>query len=273
MKPFDVLVAIDWSAAAKPTTGNDSIWIAWLGPSDSVLWNAPTRMAAMAWLKTKLLEARDQGQTALVGFDFSFAYPQGTFDALGLTDWQDLWGLWHELISDAPDNANNRFEVASELNRRIGFDEGPFWGHPPGRCYANLGPKRPGDWPLPERRGCELLLPRSQPGWKLAYTGSVGSQALMGIRHLEQMRCDPDIGSELSIWPFQRPGPITFVELYPSLFPLQTLMPNKPKDANQVTTAVLAMKQAQDRGELSSWFQVSRLARTTEGWVFGLAEF
>ena len=113
MKPFDVLIAIDWSAAAKPTRGNDSIWIAMLGPTESVLWNASTRMQAMAWLKAKLLTVRDKGQSVLVGFDFSFAYPQGTFGALNLTGWQDLWGLWHELIEDTPDNANNRFEMAA----------------------------------------------------------------------------------------------------------------------------------------------------------------
>ena len=42
-----------------------------------------------------------------------------------------MWDLLAQLVDDRDDNANNRFEVAAELNRRVGPGPGPFWGCPP----------------------------------------------------------------------------------------------------------------------------------------------
>ena len=96
----------------------------------------------------------------------------------------------HGLIRDGADGANNRFEVAGRLNREIqaafggGFD-GPFWGHPAGRAYPDLAPKRPRPFPrrisdgrLIERR---LAARRIQSPWKLFTRASVGSQTLVGL--------------------------------------------------------------------------------------------
>ena len=47
MTGFDTIVMVDWSAAATPKTGADSIWVAVLRPGDAVpkLLNPPTRAA------------------------------------------------------------------------------------------------------------------------------------------------------------------------------------------------------------------------------------
>lgn len=57
---------------------------------------------------------------------------------------------------------------------------------------------------------------RSQPGWKLYTTGSVGSQALLGIPRLQSLRAH--YGDALRVAPFQRgDAPLVLVEIYPSL--------------------------------------------------------
>jgi hypothetical protein len=59
-----------------------------------------------------------------VGFDFPYGYPSGFSSALGLEGTMPAWRLtWDELarlVSDGPDNRNNRFgacgqRVSSEL--------------------------------------------------------------------------------------------------------------------------------------------------------------
>jgi hypothetical protein len=91
---------------------------------------------------------REKGRV-FVGFDFPYGFPQGFADSLGLIGSQPWRALWHELqwlIEDAhaPDNRNNRFDVAADLNSRCGPPEpGLFWGCPPGRRHAVLEASSP----------------------------------------------------------------------------------------------------------------------------------
>ena len=55
----------------------------------------------------------------LVGFDFPYGYPVGTTRQLGFVEgepWRLMWDELRNLVEDQPDNQNNRFEVAAELN-------------------------------------------------------------------------------------------------------------------------------------------------------------
>ena len=145
-----------------------------------------------------------------------------------------IWRVFSALIEDDERNANNRFAVGAELNRWLGFDEGPFWGCPRQHAGPNLSPFRPATHILAERRLCEVPVPKSQPGWKLAYVGSVGSQGLMGIPVLERLR--QRLG--VTVWPFEpvpAEGPAqVFTELYLSLWPVPA-MGGPCKDADQVS--------------------------------------
>ena len=80
---------------------------------------------------------------------------------------------------------------AAELNRQFGAPAGPFWGcgtevAPPGLTHTMKGLF---SFPLAGARGrrverlrlTEKALKGVQESWKLAYAGSVGSQALLGI--------------------------------------------------------------------------------------------
>ena len=132
---------------------------------------------------------RGPGRT-LLGVDFSLGYPAGTAEALGLsgTPWRAVWTLLSALVVDADDNANNRFEVAADLNRRIGGGPGPFWGCPPSRRSPTLTTTKTRPDPLAEWRIVEAELRRGghRPfsGWQLLGVGSVGSQSLVGIPRL-----------------------------------------------------------------------------------------
>src|SRR5262245_52185310 len=140
MPAFNSYVMVDWSAASAPRLGRDSIWIAVAerrrgkapagGAARTALVNLRTRSEASAWLEARIAVLAKEGRV-LVGFDFPFGYPAGTSARLGLngTAWRSLWTELAEKILDRPDNANNRFDVAEEWNRRICNEAFPFWGN------------------------------------------------------------------------------------------------------------------------------------------------
>lgn len=250
MPLFDTYVMVDWSAAATPVTGKDSIWIGAFARSDRrvrrmVLENPATRADATRRLGDLLASCVERGNRVLVGFDFPFGYPAGTCDRLEIRGlkWRHLWSLLSDLLDDGANNANNRFDVGAHLNRRMYDEAFPFWGHDrkhegPYLKARDRRPHRPDD--VAERRLCELRWRRTQPTWKLAYAGAVGGQALTGIPRVWQIRRDPRLAMTTHIWPFEtglavdETVSIVLAEVYPSLVPHEHL-PGKPKDAGQVT--------------------------------------
>jgi len=75
---FDAYVMVDWSAAAVPRLGRDSIWVVVLrrqrGKIETVLLeNLATRADARAVLRGLLIASLARGERMLLGFDFPFA--------------------------------------------------------------------------------------------------------------------------------------------------------------------------------------------------------
>ena len=196
-----------------------------------------------------------------------------------LAPWQSLWSTLHTLITDTDQNLSNRFEVAETLNR-VG---GRFWGHPHGRLYAHLTPKKPLDaHPLPERRGVEALVRGPQPVWKLTGVGAVGSQTLLGIPRLEALRRHPVLGPDIAVWPFDTDferhleRPLVIAEIYPSLF---TPDPGiEPRDRAQVQACVARYAALDAAGDLRTFLSAPSgldpatraLAIGQEGWIAGI---
>jgi molybdopterin-guanine dinucleotide biosynthesis adapter protein len=224
--------------------------------------------------------------TALVGFDFVFGYPADARLPAGRALCAHLAGM----ITDAPDGTNNRFTVAGALNREIqaacgGGFRGPFWGHPPGRRFADLSPTRPQPFPLNvsdgrlvERR---LAARRIQSPWKLFTRASVGSQTLMGLPAVHRLLTDPVLAPRVRLWPFETRwseaigrDSIVIAELWPSLVDCRD-QPYPIKDACQVTAArdwaldrprALARSIARPAGLTD---EEERLCREVEGWIVG----
>ena len=220
----------------------------------------------------------------LLGFDFGFGYPAEA----GLPAGRALCARLAAMIRDAPDGTNNRFEVAGVLNREIqaavgtGCD-GPFWGHPAGRTYADLSPTRPRPFParipngrLAERRyGARGI----QSPWKLFTVGAVGSQTLLGLPAVHRLLVDPALAARTRLWPFETDwdravadDTIVIAEMWPSLVDCGG-QGFDVKDACQVAAVrdwaldrpdALARGLAQPAGLSDA---EERVVRETEGWI------
>lgn len=226
------ILVVDWSANSRPKKGADSIWI-----SDAFGWSAnpSTRAEAM-----QLIQERTRQGHWLVAFDFPMGIP------FGVCDFQDWRALWHTVsagLEDEHNNQNNRWELAAFLNQQ---HQARFWGVPQARPH--LSSKRgheAGDW---EWRAGD---PRgAQSAWKLLGVGSVGSQMLTGIAHLERWRQqDPD---SFSVWPFESPeARIVVSETWPShpVFAsaqqsVRHIRPTAVRDEVQTRATALALQSA-----------------------------
>ncbi|MEL6575377.1 MAG: precorrin-8X methylmutase, partial [Pseudomonadota bacterium] len=243
-------------------------------------------------LSERIRAGAARGERMLASFDFPFGYPAGAgasvFGAApGRPAWRHVWARLADSLEEGGRNANNRFELAARLNAGFG-PVGPFWGRPAQRVLATLPVKRPSGYGenLPEeRRLAERRVKRAQPVWKLAYTGSVGSQALTGIAALERLRRQPDITAK--VWPFETglglspvpPGTVILAEIYPSLVDPAVRAANEAiKDRAQVHLLATAFAALDRTGELGPLFSLDAEGLTgaetqrvveEEGWILG----
>ncbi|MGE0877762.1 MAG: hypothetical protein AB7L13_00635 [Acidimicrobiia bacterium] len=269
MPLFDTYVAVDWSASSTPKRGRDSIWIAF----GDELHNPATRHEATALLRTALLDAVHRGVRTIVGWDFAFSYPAGTLSRLGFQSWHELFDMLAGDIVDRPDNSNNRFAVAAELNRRIGCSIGPLWGCPPSAAGRYLTTRRGPVTELGEYRACERLLRQRgravHSPFKLFTAGSVGSQTLVGLPRLHELRNDRELAPHSAVWPFESvtSKAVVHVEIWPPDFAVD-YGSHDVRDAAQVLAVTTGLARL-DRGDrLSSALSVPDLAVIAEeGWV------
>jgi precorrin-8X/cobalt-precorrin-8 methylmutase len=294
---FDTYLMVDWSAASTPKRGRDSIWFCQLEREAAGLRtvaheNPPTRAEAYRRLRTILTDGVTRNASILIGFDFPFAYASGLGRRLGLPVpyWRSIWDTIADLVIDGETNASNRFVAAAELNRRISGGPFPFWGCPSrqaGPCLAMTHHRRHEPEGLAERRLSDCRMRRIQPGWKLAGTGSAGSQALTGIPIVRRLRDDPALAPYAKVWPFEtglRPlvpagdsGRIIFAEIYPSQRPAIGA-PDEVKDSAQVRTIGRYFADLDSRGELAAVFagdptlseEERGIVEREEGWVLGI---
>ncbi|MCQ8185955.1 hypothetical protein [Parvularcula maris] len=248
MTVFTLYLAADWSAANKPTRGKDSIWLATSRNGSVSARNIPTRFEALRLIEELTVEEKNRGGRTLAGFDFAFGFQEGVAEAVtGQASWRAMWHLLAELVEDDEANRSNRFEVAGELNRRLGRPR--FWGKPHQQAerYPLVPSTRPSASVADDRRWIEGVVSGAKPVFQLAYTGAVGSQSLLGIAGLEKLR--QRIGA--AIWPFETlftddlSAHAVFCEIYPSLF-LRRHFGEGTKDEAQVR-AVAAAIAAYDR--------------------------
>ena len=222
-----------------------------------------------------------------MGVDFSLGFPAGTAASLGLAGsfgvkgppWASMAAELGRLVDDDARNRNNRFEVASELNARMGAAPGPFWGCPPRAASASLTTTKPPPGPLAEWRTVESVLRerghRPFSSWQLLGAGAVGSQSLLGIPMV--MRLRERFGGRLAVWPFEPADrAIVVAEVWPSLLPLDlTVAP--VRDAAQVLGVAEWLAGLDAADGLHDFFCLDRLAPEVhdvvvgeEGWVLGV---
>lgn len=298
---FDSYIIVDWSAASKPTTGADSIWIGALSPDARLNLkfqsaNPETRAKAVEQIKAAIDRLLHRGDRVLLGFDFPLGYPAGTADFLKLKDedksaWQQMHAFLSASLKDKPDNSNNRFALAARMNRIMSENNFPFWGCPKKDVLTTLSDKKPrnhekgdiSEFRISEKRAASQKLGRPQPVWKLGYAGAVGGQAFTGIPVVSELK--RYFAEKCAIWPMETGWvenaddlpPLIISEVYPSILKTEH-QPGRVKDDIQVES-------------LAKWFAESdssreflrRLARPEglsdaesdaileeEGWILGI---
>ena len=294
---FSAYVIVDWSAAAKPSTGADSVWIG-VAKRDVRFrltfesHNPATRAEAEKLLNSILDDFKKRSERALVGFDFPLGFPRGFAKALNLAGehpWRATWDQLDKMVKDKADNTNNRFGVGSEINRRMTGGPFPFWGCPPKDALTTLQPKRTraheaGD--LPEFRHADLAAKGAASIWKLYYNGSVGGQAILGIPAVRRLKLAR--GEALKAYPFETGFKalteadldgvdVVVTEVYPSLYKAQP-MPGEVKDQAQVRVTAEHFAKLDEAGKLGALFAPSKTAEpevvaaaeTEEGWILGV---
>ncbi|HEY1562885.1 MAG TPA: cobalamin biosynthesis protein CbiG [Caulobacteraceae bacterium] len=208
---FKAYVIVRWSAASKPTAGNDAVWIGVLKPDVRFRLafeaHSPKTRAQAEKLLAQILDDRiKRRERTLVGFEFPLGFPRGLAAGLKLPGdppWRAVWDQLGKMVKDKADNTNNRFGVGSEINRRLTGGPFPFWGVPPKDALTTLQPKRGrehGKGDLPEFRFVEAARGGAQPVWKLYYNGAVGPLGILGIPMVRRLR---DARGAMRVWPFE----------------------------------------------------------------------
>lgn len=293
---FQAYIMADWSAASKPATGEDSLWIGVLRRDVRfrpiyAAHNPPTRKAAEEFLKAEIEDLAKRGERVLLGFDFPLGYPRGTAAALKLPAAMPPWAAMHaylaKQIKDKPDNSNNRFQVAAMMNRLMSEGPFPFWGCPAKDALTTLSAKksRPhGEGDVPEFRHAEGAAKGAQSVWKLYTAGNVGSQVLMGVPTVARLRAH--FGDRARAWPFETGWKalhavdlagvdVVMAEIYPSLLGVKPA-PGEIKDAVQVRAVCEHFAALDEKEKLGAAMAVRKgqedIAEAVineEGWILG----
>ena len=276
---FDAYMIVDWSAAAKPVTGANSIWIG-IRARDAHLKfrftcaNPKTRLAARHFIKEMAEKLIARGDKLLIGCDFALGYPSGTASAIGLdtsdgAPWRAMQSHLFGKIKEQADNSNARFALAAGMNYAISQGPHPFWGAPKKDRVSTLAETK-GDFSandsLPEFRLAESWIKstfkaRPKSVWQLLGAGAVGSQSLLGIPAVAYLRHEIE-GAR--IWPFELDlAPLTrsalsdvtcvIAEVYPSTL---NITPTRGEFADQAQVRTLSehFQTLDSAGELASAF-------------------
>ena len=274
MTQFDTIAVVDWSGGndTGPKPRKDAIWLGVVrkGETEKPLY-LRNRAVAETALVALIAQEQAAGRRLLIGFDFPFAYPRGFAQALiGQADPLALWDWLEARITDEK-TANNRFDLAAEINLSLG-GKGPFWGNALGRDIVGLGrtKKEYSAAPFPEKRRVETLATGSFSCWQLAGAGAVGSQVLMGLPVLSRLR--RHFADDLAVWPFENSqksnAAVVLAEIWPSMISgavRQAQADGGIRDAHQVRLLAVALSQVVP----DKLRQMMAVETDEEGWILG----
>lgn len=300
MPLFDRYLIVDWSASKTPKTGSDSIWLGYSDHERSSKLapeyenNPPTRAKAIAWVKKICLDAISENKKLFIGFDFGFGYPRGAAERMtGVASWRSVWRFMASRFEEKQAAAENRFQIAHDINRDCFGGVSQFW-----RCPNAMNDELPylsfdkagrGELCVPERRHCETSIPRAKSNWELLNPGSVGSQTLLGMACLGRLVEEPELAEKISVWPFDTAfdkepfKQITLAEVYPSAFtlayPYEKGSKTNPLDFAQVKTLANGFAALDREDKFKTFLEKPETldgsaldaVLNEEGWIIGIA--
>ena len=267
---FDAVLMVDWSGGNDRGRApkRDAIWscVARDGVAEEPVYHR-NRQVAEAVIVEVLEAERAAGRRVLAGFDLCFAFPKGLATRLiGSEDTLALWDWFEARVEDAP-KANNRFDLAGEINAMFP-GTGPFWFNGLPRDIPGL-PRKERDRAghgLPENRRVEEVAKGAFSPWQVGGAGAVGGQVIMGMPMLSRLRAH--FGADLAVWPFEAPDRgIVLAEAYFSMLP-DALDGHAIKDAAQV--ALYAARYSALTTD--DWAELLDHPPDPEGWVLGLGK-
>ncbi|MBC7154139.1 MAG: molybdopterin molybdenumtransferase MoeA [Rhodobacteraceae bacterium] len=277
---FQRVAVIDWSAAARPKRGRDSVWLGLASDAGVSAENPPTRAGAEARLHALVADTLAAGERLLIGADFAFGFPTGFAGAVtGAARALAVWDWLAARVTDTAGNRSNYRQVAATLNRLFPGD-GPFWGNGERLDTPDLPRLKPALPPgLAEHRATDIAGreggARPKPVWQLAGAGAVGAQVLTGLPVLQRLRAA--FGGKVSVWPFEgAEAPVVLAEVYPSLLSAEVRAmcaahPGLTPDEAQVRLLATAFATLSARGQLGDLFRAATAAEVLaeEGWILG----
>ncbi len=311
MPLFDAYIFVDWGAANRlgpPKPTSDNVWIGTYHSSGKYCEEyCRTRGDCIKCIFDLLKDGIRKKGLILIGFDFPYAYPKGLAYTLGYERSQESWWkVWEDIsrrIKDELNNNNNRFQVANDLNAKIGGSlPGPFWGRPNNYNFNKLeylsinGPGFPCQTRnatyLAKFRITESRLRIIHESWGLFGQGRAGSQALVGIPRLYYLRTHNELSGYSKVWPFEtgftqvpvpNQGPfILYAEIWPGVVRQETdkLLSSEPqliRDRAQVRAMCSWAAQLDENNDLGRLFgrptalsdKQMQDCIEEEGWILG----
>ena len=288
MRPFDTVVAVDWSGAddTGPTPRPDAIWtgVVRTRTAEPPLY-LRSRAVAEDWMAGLIEGELAAGRRLLLGIDFPFGYPAGLAERVAGRAGPHLLWDWFAQALDALPKDEGRFDLAARINRSFS-GEGPFWFNGLKREIEGLPRTRPSAPPegVAERREVELRAPGAFACWQMGGGGAVGSQAMTGMATLARLR--RRFPRAMAVWPFDPwdAAPVVVVEVWPSLLKeaverrmsCDATLPRdregRPiKDAAQVAVLSEALGLLGEWGRLDALLSAApEAARMEEGWILGV---
>lgn len=273
MTAFDTIAIVDWSAGkrAPARPSKDAIWIGVVreGAEQEPVY-CRSRIEAEGWLAGFLDAEAQAGRRVLIGFDFPFGYPSGFVrHVTGSDDPLVFWDWLEARITDSEAGENNRFDVASEINRLF-EGPGPFWGKPSEEGWPDVPYRKVGVSydSFAERRACDLAAKASSSCFQLFFNPTVGSQALMGLPMLARLRRRAGV----SVWPFQdwSEAQTVLVEIWPGLIEpaVKEVQSEGIRDAVQVRLLARALAGLSSERLIELLADVGPEAKE-EAWILG----
>ncbi|AHC99838.1 gephyrin-like molybdotransferase Glp [Leisingera methylohalidivorans] len=277
MTGFDTVLTVDWSAAKrKPRRqSKDAIWlgVARGGTAQQQIY-CRSRQEAEAWISKFLEEEQAAGRRVLAAFDFPFGYPRGFARRVtGSDDPLALWQWLEERIEDAEDGSNNRFDVASAMNRLFA-GAGPFWGKPDQKNWPDIPYRKAGISyeEVAERRSADLAAKASSSCFQLFFNPTVGSQTLMGVPVLQRLR----LRHKAAVWPFEKveTAQAVLAEIWPGLIEpavkaaMAVAGPEEIRDRVQMRLLSQALGRLPAE-ELAAMLAAAPEAAQEEAWILG----
>jgi|SRR3990170_8083342 len=279
MTIFDIYAFADYSGAASIQSQKKAIAVSIISEDDAFQWvfeKQHTRESLRLDFKRLLIKAAHEDHRVIFGFDHSYSFPLGFYEAVTGTEW-DSWDRLLDFlcngISELPPVDDKPREWAEAINKKLNTGNGgPFWG--PNFSHQEKDPRFRFE-PIKQKRLVEERIPMTKPIYKIGGIGSVGLQSLYGIQHIAKLKYELKINDiELFCWPFDGwdlpPGGHVLVEIYPGLF--NRISKGHYEDAKACSARIYGKDRA---NTLAEWFNPcldhheQKRARL-EGWIFGV---